>query len=178
MKLSTDKTSLDITWIKINRLPTLTTYPDVLVGRNNWKPWSGIGKFQRNNDYNKWKGLKNVLHRCKHICKATSSKHRPKACKRASIPSTPKEFQKYFSNASKKIKHPTQADTTMTVKPLTTMVYRHGGQERQLVTCVWRHAGVKCLNSSSVFQINFSVGLTVLCPEIPHERQTKNVMID
>jgi cytochrome c551/c552 len=33
--------------------------------------------------------------------------------------------------------------------------------------------GVKCLNSSSVFQINFSAGLTVLCPEIPHERQAQ-----
>ena len=31
--------------------------------------------------------------------------------------------------------------------------------------------GVQCLNSSAVFQINFSAGLTVLCPEIPHERQ-------
>ncbi len=34
--------------------------------------------------------------------------------------------------------------------------------------------GVKCLNSSAVFQINFSAGLTVLCPEIPHERQAQN----
>jgi hypothetical protein len=33
--------------------------------------------------------------------------------------------------------------------------------------------GVKCLNSSSVFQINFSAGLTVLCHEIPHERQAQ-----
>jgi hypothetical protein len=33
--------------------------------------------------------------------------------------------------------------------------------------------GVKCLNSSSVFQINFGAGLTVLCPEIPHERQAQ-----
>ena len=33
--------------------------------------------------------------------------------------------------------------------------------------------GVTCLNSSSVFQINFSAGLTVLCPEIPHERQAQ-----
>ncbi len=33
--------------------------------------------------------------------------------------------------------------------------------------------GVKCLNSSSVFQINFSAGLTVLCPENPHERQAQ-----
>jgi len=34
--------------------------------------------------------------------------------------------------------------------------------------------GVKCLNSSAVFQINFSAELTVLCPEIPHERQAQN----
>jgi hypothetical protein len=33
--------------------------------------------------------------------------------------------------------------------------------------------GVTCLNSSSVFQFNFSAGLTVLCPEIPHERQAQ-----
>jgi len=33
--------------------------------------------------------------------------------------------------------------------------------------------GVKCVHSSSVFQINFSAGLTVLCPEIPHERQAQ-----
>ena len=33
--------------------------------------------------------------------------------------------------------------------------------------------GVKCLNSSAVFQSNFSAGLTVLCPEIPHERQAQ-----
>ena len=33
--------------------------------------------------------------------------------------------------------------------------------------------GVKCLNSSSVFQINFRAGLTVWCSEIPHERQAQ-----
>ena len=33
--------------------------------------------------------------------------------------------------------------------------------------------GVTCLNSSAVFQINFSAGLTVLCPEIPNERQAQ-----
>jgi hypothetical protein len=31
--------------------------------------------------------------------------------------------------------------------------------------------GLKCLNSNAVFQIIFSAGLTVLCSEIPHERQ-------
>jgi len=34
--------------------------------------------------------------------------------------------------------------------------------------------GVKCLNSSAFFQINFRAGLTVLCPENPHERQAQN----
>ena len=34
--------------------------------------------------------------------------------------------------------------------------------------------GVTCLNPSAVFQINFSAGLTVLYPEIPHERQAQN----
>jgi len=33
--------------------------------------------------------------------------------------------------------------------------------------------GVTCLISSAVFQINISAGLTVLCPEIPHERQAQ-----
>jgi len=33
--------------------------------------------------------------------------------------------------------------------------------------------GVTCLDSSAVFQLGFSVGLTVLCPEIPHERQAQ-----
>jgi hypothetical protein len=31
--------------------------------------------------------------------------------------------------------------------------------------------GMKCLKSSAVFQFNFNAGLTVLCPEIPHERK-------
>ncbi len=39
----------------------------------------------------------------------------------------------------------------------------------RLVSC-----GVKCLNSSSVFQINFSAGLTVSRSEIPPERQARN----
>jgi hypothetical protein len=33
--------------------------------------------------------------------------------------------------------------------------------------------GVKCLNSSAVFQFNFSARLTVLCPKIPPERQAE-----
>ena len=33
--------------------------------------------------------------------------------------------------------------------------------------------GVTCINSTLVFQISFSAGLTVLSPEIPHERQAQ-----
>jgi hypothetical protein len=40
------------------------------------------------------------------------------------------------------------------------------GGNMRLASC-----GVQGLNSSTVFQINFSAGLTVLCPEIPNERQ-------
>lgn len=35
--------------------------------------------------------------------------------------------------------------------------------------------GVMCLNSSEVFQINFSAGLTFLCPEIQHQRQAQKL---
>ena len=50
---------------------------------------------------------------------------------------------------------------------------RHVDKEKEVLGYNMRLAscGVKCLNSSSVFQINFSAGLTVWCSEIPHERQ-------
>lgn len=43
-----------------------------------------------------------------------------------------------------------------------------GGNTR-LASC-----GMTWLNSSSVFQLGFSAALTVLCSEIPHERQARN----
>lgn len=42
------------------------------------------------------------------------------------------------------------------------------GGNMRLASC-----GVKCLNSSSVFKLGFGAGLTVLCSEIPHERQAQ-----
>jgi hypothetical protein len=85
---------------------------------------------------------------------------------------TQEEFQKIFSFPSKKIKTPdTQTSTTKTRKlnndnGLQTRWTRTPAGNMGLASC-----GVTCLNSSSVFQINFSAGLTVLCPEIPHERK-------
>ena len=104
-------------------------------------------------------------------------------------PSTDQSLQKSFhlSHADKielkKISSPsenknyatTQTNTTqtMTVKlksdnGLQGRTDRRPTGNMRLASC-----GVKCLNSSSVFQINFSAGLTVLCPEIPHERQAQ-----
>ena len=56
-------------------------------------------------------------------------------------------------------------------RAITNRLTNHGrqgstGGNMSLASC-----GVKCINSSSVFQINFSAGLTVLYPEVPHERQ-------
>lgn len=43
---------------------------------------------------------------------------------------------------------------------------RRASGNMRLASC-----GVTVANSTVVFQINFSAGLTVLCPEIPHELQ-------
>ena len=49
----------------------------------------------------------------------------------------------------------------------------HRGQRKTAANMRLASCGVKCLNSSAVFQFNFSAGLTVLCSEIPHERQAQ-----
>ena len=54
---------------------------------------------------------------------------------------TTKMVLKNFPTLHKNKKRNAQPDRQMTENPTTTMVYRHGGQERQLVTWVWRHAG-------------------------------------
>ena len=104
-------------------------------------------------------------------------------------PSTDQSLQKSFhlSHADKielkKISSPSEnkkyaTAPTDTTKTMTAKLNNDNGLQRwtdrrptgnmRLASC-----GVKCLNSSSVFQINFSARLTVLCPEIPHERQAQ-----
>jgi hypothetical protein len=86
------------------------------------------------------------------------------------------ELKKIFYPSENK-KYPTaQTNTTqtMTVKPnndngLQQRTDRRPTGNMRLASC-----GVTCLNSSSVFQINFSAGLTVLWSETPHERQAQN----
>ena len=84
--------------------------------------------------------------------------------------------QNIFPKLQKKIKH-ANAQTSTTKKNDTETQQRQWFTDTDdrtpagnmgLASC-----GVTCLNSSAVFQINFSTGLTVLCPEIPHERQAQ-----
>lgn len=107
-----------------------------------------------------------------HLQAATSQ--RTDQSLQKSVPAQPqKEFQNIFSNPTKKVKTPdTQAQTMQTANTYrndnwTTETEAHAHNMR-LASC-----GVKCLNSSAVFQINFSAGLTFLCSEIPHERQAQ-----
>lgn len=44
------------------------------------------------------------------------------------------------------------------------------------ITFSFASGGVTWLDSSSVFQINFSAGLTVLCSEIRHNTKRQNVI--
>jgi hypothetical protein len=97
-----------------------------------------------------------------------------KACKRASTFPRQRRISKFFPNAFKKIKHPTHSPTRQR-KMILKLNNDNGLQTRWTKTPAgnsgFASCGVKCLNSSAVFQINFSAGLTVLCPEIPHERK-------
>ena len=47
-------------------------------------------------------------------------------------------------------------------------------REQRTANTGFASCGVKCLNSSVVFQFNFSAGVTVLCPKIPRERKAAN----
>ena len=50
-------------------------------------------------------------------------------------------------------------------------IHHHDREEARTGNSRLASCGVTVVNSSAVFQINFGAGLTVLCPEIPHERQ-------
>lgn len=103
-------------------------------------------------------------------------------------PSTVQSLQKSFhlfhsdkieknSSPSKNKKYAiAQSNTTqtMTVKLNNDNGLQQWSDRRPTGNIRLASGGVKCLNSSAVFQINFSAGLTVLCPEIPHERQAAN----
>ena len=80
--------------------------------------------------------------------------------------SSPSENKKYATAQ-------TNTTQTMTVKRNNDNGLQRWTDRRPTGNMGLASCGVTCLNSSAVFQINFSAGLTVLCSEIPHERQAQ-----
>ena len=110
-------------------------------------------------------------------CQAAHASAQTKASQRVCLSHPDKIELKKISFPSENKKYPTalpNTTQTMTLKlnndnGLKRWTDRRPTGNMRLASC-----GVKCLNSSAVFQINFSAWLTVLCPEIPHERQAPN----
>jgi hypothetical protein len=68
---------------------------------------------------------------------------------------------KNFPTLLKNKKRNSQPDRQMIGNPTKTMVYRHGGQERQQLTAVWRNGGCSAsydsfvVGSGAVLRLNF-----------------------
>jgi len=84
-----------------------------------------------------------------------------KVCKRACKANADKNGFKKFPTLQKNKKRKTQPNRQMKGNRTTTMVYRHGGQERQQLTAVWRNGGLSAsydsfvVGSSAVLRLNF-----------------------
>ena len=114
-----------------------------------------------------------ATHKSTHICKPHKPMHKAKLAKEYAFQPTKKNyfptllFLIFFCHALTATA--TRQDNFLHDSSSTTLTKdRRAADNMGLASC-----GVKCLNSSAVFQINFSAGLTVLCPEIPHERQAQ-----
>ncbi len=109
-----------------------------------------------------------------HTLPSRTSRHTSQNLAKSVLFPTQEEIHFFSPSLLKKLKDPTHKPTKIkTVKlnsdnGLQTRWTRTPAGNMGLASC-----GVKCLNSSAVFQINFSAGLTVLCPENPHERQAQ-----
>jgi len=88
--------------------------------------------------------------------------------KKSSLPSENKKYATAPTDTDRQKSKRTKTRKTQADSDFQTRWTRTPAANSGLASC-----GVKCLNSSSVFQINFSAGLTVLCSEIPHERQAQ-----
>lgn len=114
-----------------------------------------------------------VLSTKSHTLPSRTSRHTSQNLAKSVLCPTREEIQLFFSFPSEKIKTPdTQTNPTKTVKinndnGLQTRWTKTPAGNMRLASC-----GVKWLNLSSVFQNNFSAGLTALCSEIPHERHS------
>src|SRR5690606_32613159 len=87
---------------------------------------------------------------------------------------TTKMVLKNFPTLQKNKKRHAQPDRQMIGNLTMTMVYRHGGQERQQLTGVWRQWRVTWLTEHSTSHQLCGV-LTVLCSEIRHCAKRQNV---
>jgi hypothetical protein len=114
-------------------------------------------------------------------CQVASADPQAKTWQRVCLPHPEKIELKKFSDPSENKKYATvqpidrkKSVVMQTPKQLTGKLFNYSVDRRPACNMGLASCGVKCLNSSAVFQINFSAGLTVLCPEIPHERQAQN----
>jgi len=117
-----------------------------------------------------------------HTYRIRTSQRTDQKCGKSVPAPTQEEFQNFFSPAfRKKLKHAiAQTDTdrqkskwTTTRKTLADIGFQTQWTRTPAANMRLASCGVQCLNSSAVFQINFSAGLTVWCSEIPHERQAQ-----
>jgi hypothetical protein len=107
-----------------------------------------------------------------HTLPSRTSRHTSQNLAKSVLFPTQKEIQFFFSLPSEKIKTPdTQTNTTKTEKLNNDNGLQTRWTRTQAGNSGFASCGVNCFNSSVVFQFNFSAGLTVLCPEIPHERK-------
>lgn len=118
-----------------------------------------------------------------HTYRIRTSQRTDQKCGKSVPAPTREEFQNFFSPAfRKKLKHAialTDTDRqkskwTRTRKTQSDSDFHTRWTRTPAANSGFASCGVTVVNSSAVFQFNFSAGLTVLCPEIPHERQAPN----
>jgi hypothetical protein len=115
-----------------------------------------------------------------HCQSSTSHRTDPSFVKELANPTQDKIVFKKFPNPSKKNRHVQpnidrqNITLTMTTKTQSYSDFQTRWTRTPAANSGFASCGVKCLNSSAVFQLNFSARLTVLCPEIPHKRKAAN----
>ena len=118
-----------------------------------------------------------------HCQSRTSPPARQSFVKELAKPTQEKLFLNNFPTLQKNKKRHPQPDTnrqenprTMTAKTQSYSDFQTRWTRTPAANSGFASCGVKCLNSSSVFQFNFSAGLTVLCPEIPARTQSRKTL--
>ena len=110
-------------------------------------------------------------------CQVAQADTQAKTWQRVCLPHPEKIELKKFPLLSENKKYATaQTNTTQT---MTVKLKSDNGLPRRTDRTPagnsgFASCGVTVVNSSAVFQFNFSAGLTVLCPEFPHKRKSSN----